>query len=77
MHTRQLGLRGQTIRPFFAHPSVPDMSTYLQPEMRLPHRVTKSVAKAQGENREVKLKEGGGKDTTVRTETGSEAGCGR
>ncbi|KOR30751.1 hypothetical protein TI04_04340, partial [Achromatium sp. WMS2] len=28
--------------------------------MRLPHRVTKSVAKAQGRNREVKLKEGGG-----------------
>jgi len=39
--------------------------------------MTATVAEPQGVSREAKLKEAEGKLPTVRTEIGSEAGCGR
>ena len=60
-----------------ARPSVPGMGQDLQPETRLPERVTTTVEKRKGGSREASLKEACIKGTIVGTRTDSEAAGGR
>jgi len=76
-HSRAAGRAGARPAALENRRSVPSMGRILLDERSQPEPMTATVAKPQGLVVRQKLKEAVSKLPTVRTEIGSEAGCGR